>query len=120
MFQQLITKVVCTIGVCTFGIWDISGSYSTSQDRANWIEDSDAAIIMILEEILSPQQHSDIPKHLPIMVFVYKVYEDDTKYKIKPTDISWPEEMGSTTFHYNEYRDTTNWERDEIFFLSYS
>ncbi|CAI7592973.1 unnamed protein product [Penicillium pancosmium] len=116
-----------TIGLCTFDFWDISGSHSTPQDREKWIEDSYAAIIMVdlanqesinntilwYREIISSQQYSDNPKHLPVIVFAYKAYEDDAKYKIKPTEISWPEEMGSTPFHYNEYRDTTNWETDQ-------
>ncbi|KAJ5376328.1 hypothetical protein N7509_013214 [Penicillium cosmopolitanum] len=129
-YQSRLRKFSSTIGVCTFDIWDISGSHSTPQDRAKWIEDSDAAIIIVdlanqdsinntilwYREILSSQQHSNNPKHLPIIVFAYKAYEDDTKYKIKPTEISWPEEMGSTPFHYNEHRDTTNWETDETHF----
>lgn len=47
------------------------------------------------------------------MVFAYKAYKDDAKYKIKPTEISWPEEMGSTPFYYNEYVDETIRETDE-------
>ncbi|KAJ5403294.1 hypothetical protein N7509_003165 [Penicillium cosmopolitanum] len=100
----------------------------TPQDRAKWIEDSDAAIIMVdlanqesinntilwYREIISFQQHSDNLKHLPIMIFGYKAYEDDAKYKIKPTEISWPEEMGSTPFHYNEYLgEHENWMTDK-------
>lgn len=42
----------------------------------------------ILGEIISSQQHSDKSKYLPIMIFSYKAYKDDAKYKIKPTEIS--------------------------------
>ncbi|KAJ5937124.1 hypothetical protein N7466_003574 [Penicillium verhagenii] len=35
------------LGEFMFDIWDISGSHSTAQDRAKWIHDIDAAIIMV-------------------------------------------------------------------------
>ncbi|CAI7674201.1 unnamed protein product [Penicillium pancosmium] len=38
---------IINLGTVTFEIWDISGSHSTAQDRAKWIHDSDAAIIMV-------------------------------------------------------------------------
>ncbi|KAJ5966210.1 hypothetical protein N7481_012924 [Penicillium waksmanii] len=103
------------IGLAQTMIWDISGSNSTAQDRAKWMEDCDAAIIMVdladrasientvswYKEIISSQKQT----LLPVVICSYKAYEKSDKRAIDPAEISWSDELGNTPFFYNISRD---------------
>ncbi|KAK5789667.1 hypothetical protein VI817_008790 [Penicillium citrinum] len=95
------------IGCAKFDFWDISGAQSTSQDRAKWMEDGDAAIIMVdladrasienttcwYKEIIPSQQDSQNSASIPVSIFSWKAYEKTDKRAISPTEISWSDDL---------------------------
>lgn len=115
-----------------FNVWDISGSHSQPEDRAKWLKNSDAAIIMVdlaqkssvdnaitwyrmlfpfftsssliklLGEIVSTHQD---PSKLPIIIYAEKGYPDDVRYEVDPEAIIWPNEMENVQFYHTPYFD---------------
>ncbi|KAJ5392289.1 hypothetical protein N7509_007779 [Penicillium cosmopolitanum] len=75
-----------TIGTFFLNIWDISGSHTTTaQERAQWIHDSDAAIIMV-----------DLADRASI---------ENVVYWYNPTKIFGSDEMGNMPVLYESYVD---------------
>ncbi|KAJ5240909.1 uncharacterized protein N7469_002500 [Penicillium citrinum] len=107
------------IGCAKFDFWDISGAQSTSQDRAKWMEDGDAAIIMVdladrasienatcwYKEIIPSQQDSQNSASIPVSIFSWKAYEKTDKRAISPTEISWSDGLYDIPFFYTTHLD---------------
>ncbi|KAI9039380.1 P-loop containing nucleoside triphosphate hydrolase protein [Aspergillus affinis] len=104
-----------------FEIWDIAGNQGLTNRLGEYLEDSDAAIIMFdvsrrktWESVVKWYQDlvSVNDKDIPVVVCANKV-DDQCERQVKPEDISWPGEMSGVL--YCEISVKTNLNFDEPF-----
>ncbi|KAK1147322.1 GTP-binding nuclear protein gsp1/Ran [Aspergillus melleus] len=94
-------------GSVNFEIWDIAGDQGPLNRLGEYLQDTDAAIIMF--DVSRWKTWESVGKwyHTPVVVCGNKV-DDQCEREVKPEDISWPDEMGGVQYYETSIKTNLN------------